>query len=238
MPIIPDVIVAWPRNCDYPLWREFIEQNQTKFDKVIVAFTGTPTKGDHDGFVRQFFKWTTYIDVFAGLPGDWRDNAVKAALKVSTSDWVWFTEQDFLPEHEFFEDWERAEKADADVFAAYQGARMHPCSILVKRSVLNEIKLDFGIIPGIADHFARIQEQLENGKYLVFHANPKTYKHYNGLSSNWYLLTHGQMPNYEPEVFKQYLIDCYNCQVPKSDDFEKSVLDGIQRLELFIADNA
>lgn len=227
--IKPDVIVSWPRNCDYPLWRQFIHDNRDRFSKVIVAFTGAPVDGDYDCFVRESTETdgVTCITVPHEIPGDWRNNAVHRALTYSLSEWVWFTEQDLNVNDEFFNDVERAVNAGADVFAVYQGSRMHPCSILIKRSVLYQLRLDFGIIPDVADHFVKIQQQLEAGEYTIFRANPKTYKHLNGLSHNWYLLTHGGQPNYQVGEFGAWLGECLKCTVPIDETFKKWAMMGL-----------
>ena len=89
----PDLIVSWPCNCDYPLWRKWIAAERGWFGRVFVVFT------DHAGedispFVRQRMTADiTFLDSHAD-GRDWRDAAINLALDCSGSEWIWFTEQD------------------------------------------------------------------------------------------------------------------------------------------------
>ena len=205
-----DVIVSWPVSCDYPLWREYIDNNRKSFDKVIVSFT--PGFGfSYESFIRDNFE-AEYIDAESISKRDWRDVAVNNALVVSTSDYVWFTEQDFIPKKEMW-DFLVGKINLCDVAAAYQGQRLHPCCIITSRYLINQTKRDFGVISGISDHFSRFQKDLENMKTKNLVIPSDLYEHMNGLTSNFSLVSAGEQPNYEPDRFREYLAKCLECKV-------------------------
>lgn len=145
---------------------------------------------------------------------DWRDVAVKHALIQSyNANWIWFTEQDFLPVGEdIFEDLEAVDVTGREWAAAFQGPRMHPCCLFLKRSLLNRLNLDFAAKPPDYDHFGAIQKQLEGISGAVVDADK--YTHMNGLSHNCSLLASGEQPNYEPDKFKEYVANCLKVSVP------------------------
>lgn len=222
--MICDVIVSWPINCDYPLWRQFIRDNRTKLTEIIIAFTQIQGGGvDYRDFIKEAMQpdYVHFLD--APTPRgdeDWRTLAINASLLHSyNAPWVWFTEQDFYPKEGFWDEVEKYEAEGADVIAVYQGSRMHPCCIFVKREVLNKTHKDFGIIRDVADHFCKIQTDLENAKANIKIIDPKYYYHHNGLSSNWSLLNDNQPPNYQPDIFKKWLDDCLRVRVPIDDRF-------------------
>lgn len=217
--IKPDVIVSWPKNCDYPLWRQFIHDNRNRFSEIIVVFTETHDGRDYSEFVSKAMIGDAVTFMNSPLVGsgeDWRNVAVKAGLsKANTSDWIWFTEQDFYPRPGFFESvFENPAEMLTEVFAAFQGDRMHPCSILIRRGTLAETKLNFGIDPGRLDHFGLIQEDLKNLNAVTQAIEPALYNHYNGLSHNMRLISDGENPVYKPNEFFYYLRQCIDVDVP------------------------
>lgn len=212
----PDVIVAWPRNCDYPLWRYFIRTNRPRFNEVIVVFTETYQGDDYRDFVREAMR-DDYVHFVDGpLPGpneDWRNLAVNAGLNHSyNANWIWFTEQDFVVYGDTF--WnEIYHKADVgfELIAIAQEGRIHPASIFITRSALNKTRKDFGIVDGKGDHFYRFQKDVEkhvSRRCLLVDEKAYEYKHYNGLSHNWTLINRGEKPNYKPEEFYHWLKIC------------------------------
>src|SRR5690242_7223207 len=191
----PDIIVSWPVNCDYPLWRQFIHSNRRRFHKVIVVFTLAPGMYNYRDEVIKIMEGdnVTFMDSPAVEGGeDWRDIAVNAALLRSESPWLWFTEQDFFPTKELFEHCNFSADAGFRAMAVYQQDRLHPCCIFMARDLLDSIRRDFGIIPNVADHFCKIQKQLETKREPIARLAEDTYTHYNGLSHNWRLVTEGQ----------------------------------------------
>src|SRR5690348_16350414 len=105
--IKPDIILAWPRNCDYPLWRQFIRENRPLFNEIIIVFTDTFDQHDYSEFVRRamFQDHVLFLDNPAIQSGeDWRNVAIHHALLHSyNAQWVWFTEQDFFCKKGFWD---------------------------------------------------------------------------------------------------------------------------------------
>jgi hypothetical protein len=220
-----NVIVSWPRNCDYPLWRQFIRDNRTRFNEIIIAFTETNQGENYRQFVRDAMADDNVLFLEAPQPNpergeDWRNLAVNKMLEHSyIADWVWFTEQDFYPKEGFWEEVGRLEKEGCEVIAVYQSERMHPCCIFINRNALNKTRKNFGIIKDKADHFSMIQKDLENAGVKIGKIDPKTYIHYNGLSQNMVLLGLSEAPNYQPEAFKDWLQGCLSVNVPLDNRF-------------------
>lgn len=222
----PNIIVAWPESCDYPLWRLFIHESRKRFDRVIVVFTKTNTKPSFKEFVfKDLLKDdVTLIDSPILNSGeDWRDVAVKAGLRftIDGDDWVWFTEQDFEVKPGFFEYVENKQLDGINVIAAYQGDRMHPCSIFITRALLSALNVDFGVIPNQGDHFYMLQREIERHNIPVAKIPDMYFKHYNGLSSNFYLASQNQKPNYKPDEFCDYLMACLDAPVDIDDQFRE-----------------
>ena len=144
-----DVIVAWPKPCDYPLWRQFIRDERERFGRVYVVFT-EHAGPDLSPFVRSVFPDVTFIE--ARGEGDWRDVAVNAALDRSTAEWVWFTEQDLIAGP-----WPDL-TADAYGFPEGNG-RWHPASLFVRRSIIDRTRRYFGTPP--VDHFWMFSQELD-----------------------------------------------------------------------------
>ena len=216
--MISDILVTWPRNCDYPKWRQFIRDNRQRFNEILVAFMN-PNAGDD---YRDFIKGAMFTDYvhFGDAPvpinnQDWRDLAINSMLLHSyNAPWIWFTEQDFYPLAGFWDDVERLENEGYEAIAAFQGNRMHPSCIFMTREVLNQTKKDFGIIRDKADHFSKIQNDIEAAKIKIGKINPATYYHYNGLSQNMTLLSRDEKPNYEVPKFVEWLNECLRVTVP------------------------
>ena len=153
---------------------------------------------------------------------DWRNLAINASLLHSyNAPWIWFTEQDFYPSEGFWSAVDRLESDGNEAIAVYQGERMHPCCIFVKREVLNRTSKNFSIVPDKYDHFYLFQKDLENLGVKIGKIDPKTYFHYNGLSHNWSLVTNGSDPNYYPEEFIGWLKQSMTVRVQKDPEFER-----------------
>ena len=208
--IKPDVIVAWPRNCDYPLWRQYIHDNRARFNVVVVVFTETNQGEDYREFIRAAMAddWILFADNPIVHGEDWRQVAVNHALLQSyNAPWVWFTEQDFMPGEGFWEMVDSYESTGAKAIGVKQGDRLHPCCLFLHRDILNEIDKNFAANPPHYDHFGLIQQQLEERKEAIGIIDPKYWQHLNGLSHNMTLLYNGEMPNYEPDVMQKWLED-------------------------------
>lgn len=197
-----DLIVSWPRNCDYPLWRDFLNRERRRFAKVLVSFT--PHAGpDYSAFVRETVD-AEFIDT--DPLGDWRDVAVNAALDRSTAEWVWFTEQDFrILTPEFW---------PALTEGAYgwqeHDDRWHPSSLFVRRSWIDQTSRYFG--PDPVDHFYRFGRELER---LTPIQPLSGFSHMQGLSHNHFLIDTGQEAGlFKRDEFDAYLRECLGLSVP------------------------
>lgn len=221
----PDVIVTWPTNCDYPLWREMMETYHQKFHKIIIVFHESPGY-QYRKFVEENFKIPNAIYINdVKVKGDWRHDSILAALEISTSDWVWFTEQDCLMRNTF---WDEISfyLSRADVISYYQGDRMHPCSLFMKREIVEKSSKTFEAFPPHYDHFGSIQMSLHNLSPLIEVRLGDLYlDHANGYSHNFRLLSEGQEPVYEKQQFLNLLnrslkastaLDAHYCDLVKN----------------------
>jgi len=172
----------------------------------------------------------TFITPTALERPDWRDDAIHKALKHCSAYWVWFTEQDFLitDREEFWGDVEVYRKhVKTGAVGVYQGDRLHPCCLFIKRSILDAIKPDFGIVAGKLDHFGLIAQQLGRKRVRIGKLDEATYFHYNGLSHNWRLVSEGQPPVYQADRFITYLRRVINSGIYLHPDFERVAKEAI-----------
>lgn len=227
----PDIIITWPKSCDYPLWRSFIHKQRERFSKVIVIWMETNTGENYIDFIQKEMAEDN-IEFYKSPPlsaaADWRDVAVNLGLEHSTNEWVWFTEQDFIPIDNLWSWVENLITNKLEVIGAYQEERLHPCCIFAKRSVINKTKKNFAVIPNQADHFAQFQRDLDTLKIEVGHIPAFTYEHLNGLSQNMTLISNGQEPNYQKERFNQYIQDCLSININLDERFKTLCIKYLQ----------
>lgn len=210
-----DLVVVWPQDFDYPLFRKLIRENREHFHRVIVVWSNMNTGRD----VRKEVQEIMAKDDIAFMQApqhtgeqDWRNVAINHALGYSSSEWLWFTEQDFS----FYEPfWEVVTEylKKSDLVGITDSGRIHPACLFIKRSVLNKTSLDFSADPGAEyDHFGKIQKELMNWKEpLVFSEIPRDlYHHMNGLTHNLYLKHARKKVTYKPKEFKKYLKEVKN----------------------------
>ena len=206
----PDVIVAWPQNCDYPIWRRFITENRHRFARILVAFT--PHDGpDYRDFVRDALPFAECFDTSGG---EWRDTAVNAALDRSDADWVWFTEQDFFVYSPSFWDTLRDDRPLDAVGWKDETPRWHPSSLLIRRETIERTTRYFG--PEPVDHFYRFGRDLDAvGRPWSLEMPPfglvagTDWEHLQGLSQNHYLIDRGEDAGvFKRERFRRYLREC------------------------------
>lgn len=229
----PDVVVTWPSNCDYPLWRAFIRENRDKLGQVFVVFMDTHGGYDYRSFVRECLE-KDWVNVGESPPvgsgQDWRDVAIKKVLRMVTAEWVWFTEQDFLPSAGYFNAIERL-TSDNDVVAAFSEKRMHPCSLYIRRALLGSIAPDFSANPPDYDHFGRVQIKLEARGEKIAKIPENLYHHMNGLSHNFRLMSEGQIPVYKKEEFDEYLYRSIKTMVEVNDHYYRTVYEYLKGYE-------
>jgi hypothetical protein len=215
----PDVIVCWPRNCDYPLWRQFIADERDRFARVLVVFTEHDGP-DYTGFVTDAMG--PGIECFWSPPRgnrDWRDVAVNAALDRSDAEWVWFTEQDFLitqPGAFFWRVNFLGQFAHVDAMGWREIPRWHPSCLFVRRSAIEQTDRYFG--PEPIDHFFGFGAQLAPYDLVQRGGLGGAFEHLQGVSQNdWLRHEAGTLDTpgiFNRERFAQYLADCLEVTVP------------------------
>ena len=207
---VPDVdlLVTWPTNCDFPLWRAFLARERWRFARVIVSFSPHPGRLDYRDFVREELAHLDVDLIYPEVPGgrDWRDVAVNAALDVSDAGWVWFTEQDFDPDPQLWLYVRVGMRDGYEVIGLRQDGRWHPCCLFVRRALVELTPRYFG--PEPVDHFyafGRKVTELVAPLELPF----RLYRHQAGLSRNHQLLDlHQYEEVYRPDEFAAYLRRC------------------------------
>lgn len=219
-----DVIVTWPRNADYPVWRKFLRDNRAGFNDVFIVYMQPNQGHNYMPFVIEATDQDRVANILSPhlQPGeDWRSVAVNTALEHSKAEWVWFTEQDFYPKPGFWDDVAKAIEDGCDVVGVLDGDRLHPCSLMIKRSMLDQTSKNFGVIPNRGDHFGIIQTDLAvlHAKTAIISAD--RYKHYAGMSHNWRLLSDGIEPNYKKEEFLGYLKESLECGIELEPTWEE-----------------
>lgn len=228
-----DVILAWPRNCDYPLYRDFLHNFRHFFTSVIIVFTETNEGEDYKEFIREQMKddKITFMDSRPIQANeDWRDVAVNQALEVSKAEWVWFTEQDFFVlGPDFWAIVGGMLKANDAVGYKDGATRMHPSCLFVKREWIDKTGKNFGIEEGKSDHFAKFYTSLRLSGAKIGHLPAGNWMHMNGLSHNMYLLANDRPIIYKPTEFEQYLALCYiQKDVQLDPRFKKLVEDNYE----------
>lgn len=195
----PDVVIVWPSGCDYPLCRWQLQTYRSFFDKVIIA-TYTHGMPDFRDFLHQAMKRTDFID--AGQDSvSWREKATLLALEKGKSDWVLFTEQDFIwkSDHFLYKVIEAAQKFD--VVGIRQGTRLHPCFLLVKREALEKTHKDFSVNGNGKDHFWNVSQELLAQKSFVDIRDLGLYEgvdwhHFSSLTWNLHRIKDGDVKDF------------------------------------------
>lgn len=233
--IHPDIIVSWPRNADYPLWRQFIRDERQRFNEIIIVFTETNQGHDYREFVtqammRDYVHFVQSPPIQYGLE-DWRNIAIHAGLLHSyNAEWIWFTEQDFYPvDKTFWEDVEQAERDGFEVIGVLDSERLHPCCMFIKRSVLEKTGKNFGIVKDTLDHFGLIQKSIKEQGIKTGIISTDKYVHMAGLSHNMYLLGLGEAPNHQKEDFLRWLKSSLCVKVPIDSRFRELAEAGLAK---------
>ena len=200
----PDIVVCWPRNCDYPLWRAFLDRERERFGEVIVVFTELG-EADYRPFLRSVLPAECHDSPPVGR--DWRDTAVNYALDRSRAERVWFTEQDFtITDPALF--WPQTDGPVVGIDAG-DGRPFHPACLFVDRAVIERTSRYFGTPP--VDHFYTFGRELpEPHRYIE-----GGWTHRQGTSQNHTLIERGIDEGvYRRAEFRDYLRASLEADVP------------------------
>lgn len=200
----PDVLVVWPKDTDYPLFRYSLEKYREYFDQVYIAISDNGTPEDYTHFLTNNIKDAHFKFIPRAEAGqDWRSVAVNTMLEKSTADRVLFIEQDFLIKDErFFEVLLNVNEYDA-LYYDEQG-RMHPALALVPRHLIERTSKDFSARPPAYDHFGLFFKELihlcnaTDLETVGLHKGQDFY-HLAGLTQNY----HAE-PFFKPNEFLTY----------------------------------
>lgn len=204
----PDVLITWPSGCDYPLCRFQLQTFRSYFEKVVISTYdhGTP---DFREFLKTAMKKTAFVDLgFDNV--HWRERCVMAGLEKAKSDWILFTEQDFFWKGDHFLETVLAETANSDIIGIRQGNRLHPCFLLVKRSVLDKTSKDFSVQGQDKDHFQKVSEELlKIGKFMDIRDlgmfEGIDWYHFSSMTWNLFRIKDGDIKEFhEPAEFLVY----------------------------------
>lgn len=223
-----DLIVAWPKHVDYPLWRQMIRDNRERFKKVIVVFTDMQVKDlDYRNFIKEAMAKDNvafFDNDLVKAEDDWRNLAVNKALVYSDAEWIWFTEQDFIitDAGDFWDQVHFHMSNDlVDSISYIEGERLHPCCWFVRRITIEKTGKNFGVVKDKLDHFGLFGEELNRVAQNTVTFKPEGCFHLNGLSQNMHMAQQGEEPNFRPPVFQEYMKSCLAVQVPVHEDFKK-----------------
>lgn len=194
-----DVIVLNPRDVLYPWWMQRMTKDRHLFNKLIVVMTQQSREVNFTNYIKDNLD-ATVIEEFPDDGSDWRNAAINEALKHTQGD-VLFLEQDLLFQAGFLE---LVFRNDHNTIGFYQGDRLHPAFLLVKRLILDKTSKDFSVDKDVGDHFSKITKELEIlGDVVSLDDLAFTkggYCHLNGLTQNYRLKSNW----YDPQLFFQY----------------------------------
>lgn len=202
-----DLFVVWPSAVDFPLYREWLENNKKTFNHIFVSISQSHRRLDFTEFLtRELSKIENLTAISTEtFDSDWRSYSVNKMLNISNSKYCLFMEQDFLISKEsLFAVLEESEKHDGVVIP--DGNRFHPCFLLLKRSVIDSTSKDFAPDTPEYDHFGRFSQEIANRDLISINAiiSEKDYYHMAGLTYNYLLAMDGQPPNHNLYNFLVY----------------------------------
>lgn len=233
-----DVISQICVYCDFPQWRKMIQDYRHKFNKVILYPSKQHGVVDLEDFWLSAFPetWVTRKPIDYGVM-DWRQAETEPLIELSDSEWLWFMEADFFVADwdKFFTDMEEAMKT-SDMIGCWSPSQfpyVHPCCLLMKRSLFDKTNKDFRAHPEIlgSDHFAMLTRDAERlgAKITVLedlgYKEWEDYFHLGGLTyafQDWKgPTTHFGMKS--PEAYYVYLNYTKTLPVIQSEKYLKQV---------------
>lgn len=194
--IKPDIICVWPIAFDYPLWRHVVTKNRHYFDKVIISFTYNNLDRDFRQFLKNTHPDFTLVDTGNNQSPYWYHSAIIEALNNSHSDWILFSEQDFIYDDNFIKNLlEKTLINNLDFACLVEGSnRKHFGCFLIKKSLILQTTQFFDQVMNLDcfDRFTIECSQLTK-KWMTLEelgfVRGLNYDHLNGLTHNYYLFT-------------------------------------------------
>jgi hypothetical protein len=235
-----DILTIHPRSLDYPIHRAFLRKYEPYYNKAIIAFTGSGSP-DYSDFVRNSVNPKKVLCINARPhqgSEDWRNVAVHDALAGSSSDWIWFLEQDFFFKPHFIDKLFRATN-EFDAIGFWEANRLHPACLLVRRELINNSRKDFGIIPNELDHFGKFSQDIvaQLGKTRIGELEKlgltmeQDWYHMQGLTHNFNLLRINDTGRiFKRDEFLTYAGLSLMNHEPVSKDYEKEVENAFKLL--------
>src|SRR5258708_14493110 len=191
-----DAIICHPRDVLFPWFMRSMKRNRDKFGQVIIIMTQSATSINFSNYITAEIPGVTLIESYKDDGKDWRNAAIHEALKYSTGDHILFLEQDFLYENSFLP---RILTSTANTIGFYEGKRLHPAFLLVKKDILDQSSKDFSVEKDVGDHFSKLTKELEKIGGIQ-QLDGTDWCHIAGLTQN-YRLTENW---YSPQIFYQY----------------------------------
>lgn len=232
--------VTWISNCDYPIFRQWLERHHAWFDQIIICWDINFRFPFYNAFIQSSLSHLPNI-MFLDTPdrelgvADWRDTATNEMLKHATGDWIISIEQDW-----FSRDWDKllssVERAmeTTDLIGWMNPTNfpyIHPAFWCIRKSVLDRTTKDFKPHPEIngADHFSWITKEVkEMGAAITslqdlgfdcevtehadsFHLGGVNMNYLNGLQEGFVF--------HRPEIFYVYNYWCRRASVQQDQRF-------------------
>lgn len=242
-----DVIVQYCVFNDYPIFRQLMAKYRSKFQRILLYPSRHHGVIDLEGFSRQVFPeyWVKSVPIDYGVE-DWRQAETTPCLRFSESEWILFMEQDFFVDN-WDEFWEKIEAAmpSADAIGMWNETAfpyLHPCFLLIRRSVFEQTNKDFKAHPEIpgCDHYAMITRDLEKLNARITKIEDLGYKewvncfHLGGLTypyQNWKGDGTDHFGVKNPETFAVYNYYSRQAPVQQSPEYIKLSLEIEEELK-------
>ena len=163
------LLVTWIANCDYPLFRLWLEKHHTRFDEIIICFDISFRFPIFSSFMQSSLSHIPNIKFFDPVTrdlgnDDWRDKSTRFMVEQSTGDWLFSIEQDWVSKdwEKLFAVTEEAMKTN-DLIGWWQpaGNYIHPAYWVMKREALEKTKKDFSAHAPY-DHFGWVTKEAED----------------------------------------------------------------------------
>ena len=254
------LIICHIKNCDYPLWRRWLDKHYNFFDEVIIYWSDHFRHMYYDKFIEDSLKHIPNIKFLPFQPyeygvADWRNVATNRMLDVAKGEWIISIEQDF-----FCRDWNRllgaiTEASKTYDFLGYKGYQgqtgyqdyltgnyVHPSFFFMKRETLEKTSKDFTAETSKGcDHFGLITQDAERMRIPIWYTQDNGFLeeeafHLGGVNQNY---LEGLKPEYvfhRPDWFYIYNYWCRKADVPQSPLFTKISLEVEERLKKMFPD--